>query len=84
MQYILNDDLFFRNFRYLRNRYSLSRRALAKLLHVSVYTVTAMEQNRWWNQVDAAILLRMAKIYDVAVNDLLTTDLSALENDVCQ
>lgn len=80
-QLILMDDIFLRNFSYLKKKYALSRRALANLLHVSVYTVAAMEQNRWYDKVDTAIVLRLARIYNVDVDDLIAKDLRALECD---
>lgn len=76
-KFIFNNDLFFRNFRYLKEKYCLSRRALARLLHMSVYAIEDMEKNRWGDELELKKLLRICQIFEVDLNDMVKKDLSA-------
>lgn len=75
-KFIFNNDLFFHNFRYLKEKHCLSRRALARLLHMSVYAIEDMEKNRCGNELELQKLIRICRIFDVDLNDLISKDLS--------
>ena len=42
--FVFNNDLFFRNFVYFKEKYCLSRKALSKLLGVSIYMIEDIEK----------------------------------------
>ena len=79
-KYIFTDDIFFRNLRYLRAKYYLSLRALAKLSRMSPVWIKMMENNQWTAPLDVTIILRLGQIFGIDTYVLLRQDLSADEN----
>ena len=76
-KYIFTDDIFFRNLRYLRAKYCLSLRALAKLSRMSPIWIKQMENNLWTAPLDVNIILRLGQIFGIDTHVLLRQDLSA-------
>lgn len=76
-QLILTDDLLFRNFRYFRQKFGLTRKNMAFLLNIPPYYIRLMDENRW---VDATIelskVIRMAQIFGVQPDAFLSVDFS--------
>ena len=77
--FVLNSDLFYRNFRYLKGKYGLSRRALSRLLGMSVYAIELMEHNQWGDALELSKLERVCQIYNVDFHDLITKNLSEFD-----
>ena len=75
-KFVFQNDLFFRNFRYLKEKYCLYRRALGRLLHMSVYAIEDMEKNRWGDELELQTLLRICQIFNTELNDMISKDLS--------
>ena len=44
--FVASNDLFFKNFSYLKEKFSLSRKALSRLLGVSIYMIEDIEKNQ--------------------------------------
>lgn len=76
---ILNDDLFFKNFTYFKEKYCLSRKALSRLLGVSVYMIEDMEKNQCKYDLPLALIVGASQIFDVDINDMISLDLSNKE-----
>ncbi len=74
--FILQDDLFFRNFSYLKEKYCLSRKALSRLLGVSIYMVEDMEKNRCNYDLPLKVISRSSQIFGVEFDDLVSKDLT--------
>ena len=75
--FVLNDDLFFRNFAYFKAKYCLSRKALSRLLGVSVYMVEDIEKNQCNYDLPMSLIVRASQIFGVDMDDLIAKDLSA-------
>lgn len=73
--FLFQDDIFCRNFRHLKEKNHLSRRALAHLLNISPFQVKRIELLQL-DRLDMRLLLRISHIYDVDINDLITKDLT--------
>ena len=74
--FVFNNDLFFRNFRYLKEKYCLPRRALSKLLGMSVFAIEAMENNQWGDALELEKLERVCQIFNADFHDIISKDLS--------
>ena len=74
--FVLEDGLFFRNFAYFKEKYCLSRRALGRLLGISVYTVEDIEKNRCNYDLPMKVISRASQIFGVEFDDLVAKDLT--------
>ena len=74
-RFVFTNDIFFRNLAYLRAEYCLSRRALAKLCHISPLWIRDMEAGIWRKDLDVEVLVRLSQIFQVELHALLTEDL---------
>ena len=74
--FILQDDVFFRNFSYLKEKYCLSRKALSRLLGVSIYMVEDMEKKRCNYDLPLAVISRASQVFGVDLDDLVAKDLT--------
>lgn len=59
----------------LRNRHALSKRAMAQILGISVYSLRVLEQGERLPDVDVGVLIRAATHFRVSVDDLLESRL---------
>ena len=73
---LLTDDLFFRNFSYFKAKYCLSRKAMSKLLGVSVYMIEDMEKHQCRYDIPLSLIVRISQIFGVDMNDMISFDLS--------
>lgn len=74
MKIVLTNPVFGKNLQYLRKQYSLSRRALAKLLDVSVRQIRQLEAGKWPVSgivLDSRVLFRIGAVFDMDTNCLL-------------
>ena len=74
MQIVISNPVFGKNLRYLRRKYGLSRRSLAKLLGVSTGFLRKVESPFWpQTGIDfpAVPFSRLGKIFDVNINSML-------------
>lgn len=69
---------FPKNLIYLRKKYALSRKALAKLIGISEYRLNAIEKGMCYPEVDFRTLHRLQIIFELTTNDL---GHRTLEND---
>ena len=77
-QLILTDDLLFRNFRFFRQKFGLTRKTMALLLDMPPYFIRLIDENRWDdNFLPLATANRMAQIFGVELHFLLKVDYSA-------
>ena len=77
-QLILTDDLLFRNFRYFRQKFGLTRKTIALLLDMPPYYIRLIDENHWYdNLLPLAKVNRMAQIFGVEMHALLRVDFSA-------
>lgn len=74
--FVLNDDQFFKNFAYFKKKYCLSRKALSRLLGVSVYLIEDMEKNQCKYDLPLAVIMRVSQIFAVDINDMVSLDMS--------
>ena len=74
--FVMNNDLFFRNFAYFKEKYCLSRKSLSKLLGVSVYTIEDMEKNQCTYDLPLSLIARTSQIFGVDMDDMVSFDLS--------
>ena len=74
--FVFNNDLFFRNFVYFKEKYCLSRKALSKLLGVSVYTIEDIEKNRCDYDLPLSLIVRTSQIFGVDMDAIVSFDLS--------
>lgn len=74
--FVLNDDQFFKNFAYFKKKYCLSRKALSRLLGVSVYLIEDMEKNQCKYDLPLAVITRVSQIFAVDINDMVSLDMS--------
>ena len=72
---ILSDTTLFRNIRYLRARYHLSRRALGALVGLSPCVIKTMENETAMTFIDKQILYNLCRVFDVSVEDMLHFDM---------
>ena len=72
---VMRDTLLFRNIRYLRKTYLLSRRALAKLVGISAYALQEMEAERAEPCISYQVLRRLCAVFDVNEEDLIHMDM---------
>ena len=77
--FVLEDDQFFRNFAYFKKKYYLSRKALSRLLRVSIFMVEDMEKNRCNYDLPLAVISRASQVFGVDMDDLVAKDLSHTE-----
>ena len=74
--FVMNNDLFFRNFAYFKEKYCLSRKALSRLLGVSVYTIEDIEKNQCTYDLPLSLIVRASQIFGVDMDDMVSLDLS--------
>ena len=74
--FVFNNDMFFRNFVYFKEKYCLSRKALSKLLGVSVYTIEDIEKNRCNYDLPLSLIVRCSQIFGVDMDAIVSFDLS--------
>lgn len=74
--FILNNDLFFKNFAYFKEKYCLSHKALSRLLGVSVYMIEDIEKNQCKYDLPLAVVMRASQIFGVDLDDMVSVDLS--------
>ena len=75
-KFIFNGDMFFKNFAYFKEKYCLSRKALSRLLDVSIYIIEDMEKNQCSYDLPLSLILRTSQIFGVDMNDMVSVDLS--------
>lgn len=75
---IPSDEVLFRNMVYLRKKYLLSQRALAKLIGMSVYHLRTIENGTAAPLIQSSELKRLCAVFDVTAENLIHRDLSAL------
>ncbi len=74
--FVFNNDLFFRNFAYFKDKYCLSRKALSKLLGVSVYMIEDIEKNQCTYDLPLSLIVRTSQIFGVDMDDMVSLDLT--------
>ena len=74
--FVFNNDMFFRNFVYFKEKYCLSRKALSKLLGVSVYTIEDIEKNRCDYDLPVSLIVRCSQIFGVDMDAIVSFDFS--------
>lgn len=60
-----------RNVRFLRKKYSLSRRALARLVGISEFRLERIEEGTAVPVISDAVLRRLCQVFDVDSEELL-------------
>ena len=74
--FVFNNDLFFRNFVFFKEKYCLSRKALSKLLGVSIYMIEDIEKNQCNYDLPVSLIVRTSQIFGVDMDALVSFDLS--------
>ena len=84
MKIIPNSDLFFRNLRYLRQKYKYTQKQVGRVLGVGQLTVRYMERGNWrpeldwaWPELDWAWLERLGWLFGCDGAELLEKDFEA-------
>ena len=72
---ILPDTTLFRNIRYLRARYHLSRKALGALTGLSPSVIKCMENESVLTFINKQALMNLCRVFDVTVEDMLHSDM---------
>ena len=78
----LNDTVFARNVRYLREHYALSRRALAKLIGISPFRLQAIENQTVLPILPFDSFLRICEVFHVDADTLSGTDIALTPNSI--
>lgn len=76
---LLNAKIFGKNLVYLRKKYALSRRALAKLIGIGENTLRGIEDQTSSPELRLEVFQRLREVFHVDANDLAQIDLSALD-----
>ena len=79
----LGSAYFPKNLIYLRKKYALSRRALARLTGLSEYRLEAIEKELCYPEVNASVLSRFRDIFQLTTEDLAYTDLEHNDPSSC-
>ena len=69
----INDELcanLLHNLTFLRRRYNLSKKAMAHLMGISVYSLNLLEKGTIPPQLGAEMLLRAQACFDITIQDL--------------
>lgn len=74
--FVFSNDRFFKNFAYFKEKYCLSRKALSRLLGVSVYTIEDMEKQQCDYDLPLSVIVRASQIFGVDMDDLVSLDLT--------
>ena len=74
--FVASNDLFFKNFSYLKEKFSLSRKALSRLLGVSIYMIEDIEKNQCNYDLPLALIARASQIFGVDMDELISADLT--------
>lgn len=69
-------DTLSKNLVYLRTKYALSRRALAKLIGISPYTLQGIENGTLYPALSAGAFTRICEVFHVSPDTLAQTDLT--------
>ena len=72
----IGGDFFGKNLVYLRKKYRISRRAVAKLAGISAYTLEGIEKGVLYPELKAEVFQRLCEIFHVDSNQLTQTDLT--------
>lgn len=75
MKIVFSNDIFFRNFCYLKRKNHISRQALARLLDVTKDRIKRIEGTTKPFAIEYRIVERTAQIFDVDATVLSTVDL---------
>lgn len=75
----LGNEFFPKNLIYLRKKYALSRRALARLTGIPEYRIKGIEEGTCYPEVSASGLRRLREIFQLETEDLAGKDLSCNE-----
>lgn len=75
----MSGETFAKNLVYLRKKYELSRRALAKLIGISPYLLESIEKGITYPSLRLEVFQRLREVFHVDANDLAQIDLSALD-----
>ena len=66
----LGSEHFPKNLIYLRKKYALSRKSLAKLIGIPENRLCAIEKGLCYPEVDIAVLNRLCQIFQLTADDL--------------
>ena len=77
----VNGSSCIENIRYLRKKYAVSRRALAKLAGMSEITLRMLEEGTIAPIFRNRELKRMCSVFDVSLEDFIEKDLSEPKNE---
>lgn len=77
MVIVLNDFVCSRNIRYLREKYRVSRRALSRLVGISLCTLRDYEEERVIPEFTHRQLQRLSAVFDLSIEQLTNHDLTA-------
>ena len=77
MKIIPNSDLFFRNLRYLRQKYKYTQKQVGRVLGVGQLTARYMERGNWRPELDWAWLERLGWLFGCDGAELLEKDFEA-------
>ena len=81
MVVVFNDFVCTRNIRYLREKYKVSRRALSRLVGISVLTLRAFEEERVLPFFTHRQLTRISDVFDLPIEQFTQQDLLNGESD---
>lgn len=75
---VMSDDVFRKNLIYLRKKYSVSRRALAKLIGASEWVLQCIEEGTAYPEMQIESFQRICEVFHIHSADLTQIDLSML------
>lgn len=73
--FVMRKEIFCRNFAYFKGKYCLSRKALGKLLGVSVYVIEDIEKNRCNYDLPVSLVVRASQVFGVDMDAIVSLDL---------
>ena len=74
----ISDPVFRRNLVYLRKKYALSRRALARLIGESEWRLQCIEEGTVFAELEIKAFQRICEVFHIHSNDLTSIDLERL------
>lgn len=77
MKILLSDDYFTDNLIYLRKKYALSRRALARLIGTTEALLKGIEDKTFYPELPIEAYQRLCEVFHIESNDLATKDLTS-------
>ena len=83
MVIILNDFVCSKNIRYLREKYRVSRRALSRLVGISLCTLRDYEEERVIPVFTHRQLQRLSAVFDLPIEQLTDCNLTVPDDEEC-